>query len=71
VFASYSAIAMAAQPLGMLVAGSAIERVGLHAALIVFSVSAQLLGFGLFFIPAFRHLDQPSRPIGAESTSGL
>jgi MFS family permease len=71
VFASYSAIAMAAQPLGMLVAGSAIERVGLHAALIVFSVSAQLLGFGLFFIPAFRHLDQPSRPIGAESTSGM
>jgi MFS family permease len=67
VFASYSAIAMVAQPLGMVAVGGAIEEFGLHPTLLVIAVSAQLLGISLFFIPAFRDLDpahpQPVRPI--------
>jgi MFS family permease len=64
VFASYSAIAMAAQPLGMLAAGSSIEQFGLHPTLIGLATAAQLLGITLFFIPAFRGLNtvQP-RPV--------
>jgi MFS family permease len=61
VFASYSAIAMVAQPLGMLVIGNAIEHVGLHPTLMTLAISAQILGIALFFIPAFCDLD-PARP---------
>ena len=59
VFASFSAIAMVAQPLGMVAVGAAIEQLGFQPTLLILAVLAQLLGFSCLFVPAFRHLDAP------------
>lgn len=66
VFASYSAIALAVQPLGMLTVGNALERFGLQPTLVTLGIASQLLGIALFFVPAFRHLDLPPRLISVE-----
>ncbi len=63
VFASYSALAMIAQPFGMLITGSLIERAGLQPTLIALGLCAQLLGISLFFIPAFRRLETAAEPV--------
>jgi len=57
VFASYSAIAMAAQPLGMVVAGTMIDGVGFSPTVLLFAAAQQLLAVGMVFVPAFRELE--------------
>jgi len=59
VFASFSAIAMVAQPLGMVAIGAAIEQLGFQPTLLILAILAQMLGFSCLFVPAFRHLDAP------------
>lgn len=66
VFSSYSAIALAAQPLGMLAAGSLIEGVGFSPTVLAFALAQQLLALGMVFVPAFRELEPiavASRPV--------
>jgi MFS family permease len=57
VFSTYSAIAMAAQPVGVLVAGQLVERIGLSPTVLAFAVLAQALGVVALVLPAFRRLD--------------
>ncbi|MDQ3655974.1 MAG: MFS transporter [Chloroflexota bacterium] len=58
VFSTYSAIAMAAQPLGILVAGYMIEGLGFDVTILALAVAGQLLGFVALFVPGFRELDR-------------
>ncbi len=60
VFASYSAIALAAQPLGMVLAGSLIEGVGFTPTILLFALAQQALAVGMIFVPAFRSLEEPA-----------
>ncbi len=57
VFASYSAIGLAAQPLGMIAAGGLIEGAGFNPTILLFAVGQQLLALGMFFVPAFHELE--------------
>jgi MFS family permease len=57
VFASYSAIGLAAQPLGMITAGGLIEGVGFNPMVLAFAIGQQLLALGMFFVPAFHELE--------------
>ncbi len=77
VFSTYSAVAMAAQPLGILVAGSLIEGKGFEFAVVAFAVSAQLLSVMVLLIPAFwqseyiscQHINPPLwPPLGSPPT---
>lgn len=63
VFATYSAIAMAAQPLGMLAAGNLIEGAGFRPTVLLFAACLQALALAMLFVPAFRELERPSKPI--------
>jgi predicted MFS family arabinose efflux permease len=60
VFSTYSAIAMAAQPLGVLVAGQLIEGIGLSPTVLALAILAQSLGVAALLLPAFRRLDDPA-----------
>lgn len=63
VFSTYSAIAMAAQPLGILVAGYMIDGIGFEPSLFILAAVGQLLGFAAFLVPGFRQLDRrPAHP---------
>ena len=64
VFSTYSAVAGAAAPLGILLAGLAIGRLGFQPSVIMLAVLAQLLGVAILFVPAFRRMDV-LRPPGA------
>ena len=57
VFASYSAIGLAAQPLGMITAGGLIDGVGFNPLVLLFAVGQLLLAAGMFFVPAFHELE--------------
>lgn len=57
VFSTYSAIAMAAAPVGILLTGYAIETIGLRATIITLAAGLQLVGVAMFVIPAFREMD--------------
>jgi MFS family permease len=57
VFSTYSAIAMAAQPVGVLVAGQLVEGIGLSPTVLAFAILAQSLGVVALLLPAFRRLD--------------
>lgn len=70
VFSTYSAVAMAVQPLGILVAGSLIESAGFEVAVVAFAVSAQLLSVLVLLIPAFRQMDA-LRPMAANEVSTI
>ncbi len=63
VFSTYSAIAMAAQPVGVLLAGQMIERIGFTPSVLAMAVTTQLVGFAAVLLPAFRVLD--ARPPAA------
>ncbi|MGB3307338.1 MAG: MFS transporter [Thermomicrobiales bacterium] len=57
VFSTYSAVAMAAQPLGILIAGNLIESAGFEFAVVAFALTSQVLGVLVLLIPAFRRMD--------------
>ncbi|MGC4107287.1 MAG: MFS transporter [Thermomicrobiales bacterium] len=68
VFSTYSAVSMAAQPLGILLAGSLIDRIGFLPTVIAFAVCSQLIGLMTLIIPAFRQMDalRPAPSVIAE-----
>lgn len=66
VFSTYSAIAMAVQPLGILVAGNLVGGVGFQPTVLMLAIGSQLLGFAALIIPGFHHLDD--QPLVTAST---
>lgn len=68
VFASYSAIAMSAGPIGMLLGGYFVEEAGLRPTVLVLAILAQVVAIAMFFVPAFSRLGE-SIPLLTESTS--
>ncbi len=67
VFSTYSAIAMAAQPLGVLVAGNLIEAAGFIPAIVAMAMIAQAVGLASLVIPGFRQMDDPPPRLVGES----
>ena len=67
VFSTYSAVAGAAAPLGILLAGLSVGQLGFRPSVIVLAICAQLLGVATLFLPAFRRMDlseaETPRPI--------
>lgn len=61
VFSTYSAIAMAAQPVGVLVAGQLIDGIGFVPSMLAMAITTQLVGVVALMLPAFRLLD--ARPL--------
>lgn len=74
VFATFSAVALVAAPLGVVAAGFLIERVGFAATALGLAAGSQLVGVGMLFVPALRELDRAGRRTGgvepAESPAG-
>ena len=68
VFATFSAIALAVGPLGVLVAGWLIEALGFSPTVFLFAVGAQLVGLGMLFVPAFGEME-PAATAGALGTA--
>ncbi len=66
VFATYSAVAVAMEPLGMVVAGFLIEGAGFSPTVLALAACQQALAVGIVFLPAFRHLNKPEIPCGAK-----
>ena len=62
VFASYSAIAMSAGPIGMLVGGYFVEEAGLRPTVLALAIAGQLLALAMIFIPAFSRLGESAVP---------
>jgi MFS family permease len=64
VFATFSAIALAVAPLGVLIAGWLIDTLGFSPTLLLFALGAQLLGLSFLFVAAFHELApaQPAQP---------
>jgi hypothetical protein len=60
VFSTFSAIASGAQPLGLLVGGNLLERIGLGPTVFAITVGELVVGIGLIFVPALRELDAPA-----------
>jgi len=57
VFATFSAIALAVGPFGVLLAGWLIDAIGFSPTLLLLAIGAQLVGLGMLFVPAFGELD--------------
>ena len=57
VFSTFSAIAQAAVPLGILCAGMSIESIGLRSTIIAIAICTTLVGIGMLFVPAFSDMD--------------
>ena len=68
VFGAFSAVAMGAQPLGMILGGFLVEGIGFQPATIVLATLSQALGVVLLAIPVLRQLDRP--PHRLESAHG-
>ncbi len=68
VFASYAAVAVAAQPLGLVSAGFLIEGAGFTPTVLALAACQQVLAVGIVFIPAFRQLERPHAPGMVTST---
>jgi MFS family permease len=66
VFSTYSAIAMAAQPLGILVAGNLIDGIGFNPTIVIFAAAAQVLGIASLLVPGFRRIDDAPTQITSE-----
>lgn len=60
VFSTYSAIAMAVQPLGILITGYLIESFGLRPTVLLIAAGLQALALAMLFIPAFRAMEPPA-----------
>ena len=73
VFSTYSAIAMAAQPVGILVAGTLVDGIGFSPTVLTLALISQSLGVIAIVIPAFRELDTPmtvTAPIATDGATG-
>ncbi|MDP9363252.1 MAG: MFS transporter, partial [Chloroflexota bacterium] len=57
VFGTFSAVAVGAQPLGLLLAGFLIDGVGFRPTVLLLAGAAQLLGVLLLFAPTLREMD--------------
>jgi len=57
VFATFSAVAMLAQPAGLLLGGVLIDAVGFRPTALLLAAACQLLGVTLLFVPALREMD--------------
>jgi MFS family permease len=62
VFSTYSAIALAVQPFGIVVCGYLVEEIGLHSTVVLTALLLQALAVGMLFIPAFREIDDLASP---------
>ena len=62
VFSTFSAISMAAAPLGISLAGFLLDHVGLTATLLGFAAVYQIVAFGMLFVPAFHEFDRAPAP---------
>ncbi|MGI8855935.1 MAG: MFS transporter [Thermomicrobiales bacterium] len=60
VFSTFSAIASGTQPLGLLVVGNLLDRIGLGTTVLAIAVGELAVGVGLLFVPALRTLGAPS-----------
>jgi hypothetical protein len=49
---------MSAAPLGIAVAGFLVEAIGFRPTVVLLASGLQLAAVGMFFVPAFRELDQ-------------
>ena len=59
VFSTYSAIAFAMAPLGILVTGNLVEGIGFNPTVIILAVVAQVLGVISMLLPGLREMNQP------------
>lgn len=57
IFSTFSAIAQAAAPFGILLAGASVEGFGLWPTLLAIAVCSQLVGVAMLLIPAFYDMD--------------
>lgn len=58
VFATFSALALASAPLGVVTAGFLIERWGFSPTVLALAAGAQLVGVGMLFLPALHELNR-------------
>jgi MFS family permease len=65
VFSTYSAIAMAASPLGVAATGYLIEGIGFRPTMLVIALGLTALAFAVIFVPAFREMEQPGAALAA------
>ncbi|HEX5503128.1 MAG TPA: MFS transporter [Thermomicrobiales bacterium] len=70
VFATFSAIAQVASPLGIVLAGYAIQGFGLRPTLVALGVAAAIMSVGMLFVPAFRELRAPGREVASVGAGG-
>lgn len=68
VFGAFSAIAMLAQPVGMFVAGTAIEGIGFRPTVLLLAAGSQALGIALLFVPTLRQMDTTRSPISCATS---
>lgn len=59
VFSTYSAIAMAVQPLGIIASGYLVEGIGLSRTVLLIALGLQVLAIVMVFVPAFREMERP------------
>ena len=62
VFSTYASIAMASTPLGIAIAGFAIEHVGFNPTVLAFALAYQFVVICMLFVPAFHDLDRTRLP---------
>jgi MFS family permease len=60
VFSTFSAITSCAQPLGLLVGGNLLDRIGLGPMVLAIAVGELAVGVSLIFVPALREMDAPA-----------
>jgi MFS family permease len=65
VFSTYSAIAMAVQPMGILAAGYLIEGLGFRPTVLLIALGLQALAIVMIFVPAFRAMKRPDPSLPA------
>lgn len=65
VFATFSAVAMVAQPAGMLVGGFLVEAAGFRAAVLVLAACSQIVGVVALGLPRLREMDRPRSTVVA------
>lgn len=60
VFSTFSAISQVAQPLGLLLVGTLLDRIGLPTTVIALMLLEVALGIGMIFVPALHEMDAPA-----------
>jgi MFS family permease len=67
VFSTYSAIALGAAPLGILVAGNLVEGIGLNPTVLILGGISQVLGIASLLVPGMREMNHP--PVDVVATT--